>query len=117
MRADAIELHEEGPHRMLEVGDRAVGIGKGGQEMGKDLSRWSARRFGRQFGRRSACRECRADFALAQVEPSPDALPGSFTSSAIGDGAVCRDDAVGDGALQESPQGAGCHAQLCRTEL
>ena len=30
-------LHEEGPHRMLESGDRTVGVGEGGLEMGEDL--------------------------------------------------------------------------------
>jgi len=105
------DLHEEGPHRMLESGDRTVGIGEGGLEMCKDMRRRSARRFGRQLGRRAPRRQCRADFALAQVEPFPEALPGPVTSPAVGDDADRRGDAAGDGALEEFPQSAGCQAQ------
>ena len=53
----------------------------------------------------------RAEFALAQVEPFPDALPGPVTSPAVGDEAACRGDAAGDGALQESPHSMGGQAQ------
>jgi hypothetical protein len=105
------ELHEEGSHRMLEGGDRTVGIGEGGLEMCKDLRRRAPRRFGWRFGRRATRRECRADFALAQVEPFPDALPGPVTSPAVGDDAARSRDTAGDGALQESPQRSGCQAQ------
>ena len=105
------DLHEEGPHRMLEGGDRTVGIGEDGLEMGKDLRRRSARGFGRQLGRRAPRRQCRADFALAQVEPFPDALPGPLTSPAVGDDADRCGDAADDGAFEESPQSAGCQAQ------
>ena len=108
-------LHEEGSHRMLEGGDRTVGIGEGGLEMGKDLRRRSAPRLGRQpgrqLGRRAPRRQCRADFALAQVEAFPDALPGPVTSPAVGDNADRSGDAAGDGAFEESPQSAGCQAQ------
>jgi hypothetical protein len=96
---------------MLEGGDRAVGIWESGLEMCKDLRRRSARRFGRQLGRRAPRRQCGADFALAQVEPFPDALPGPVTSLAVGDDAACSGDAAGDDALEESPQSAGCQAQ------
>ncbi len=104
---------------MLEGGDRTVGIGEGGLEMGKDLRRRSAPRLGRQpgrqLGRRAPRRQCRADFALAQVEAFPDALPGPVTSPAVGDNADrsgdAAGDAAGDGAFEESPQSAGCQAQ------
>ena len=96
---------------MLEGGDRTTGVGEGGLEMCKDLRRRSARRFGRQLGRRATSRQCRAKFALAEVEAFPDALPGSITSLAVGDDAACRGDAVGDGGLKESPQSASCQAQ------
>lgn len=106
------DLHEEGSHRMLEVGDRTVGVGEGGLEMSEDLRRrWSMRGFRRQFGRRAPRRQGRADFALAQVESFPDALPGPATSPAVGDGADRSGDAAGDGALKESPQSTGCEAQ------
>jgi hypothetical protein len=95
---------------MLEVADRTVGVGKCGQEMFDNLGRRSARCSG-LIGRRRTSRERRAELALAQVEPFPDALPGPVTSPAVGDDTACRGDAAGDGALQESPQSAGCQAQ------
>ena len=70
--------------RMLEGGDRTVGVGEGGLEMGEDLCRGPTWRFGGQLGRRAACRQGRADLALAQVEPFPDALPGPVAASAVG---------------------------------
>jgi hypothetical protein len=95
---------------MLEVGNRTVGVGKGGLEMGDNVGRRSGRCSG-LIGRRTTRRECRAELALAQVESSPDALPGPVTSSAVGDDSACRGDAAGDGALQESPQRVGGDAQ------
>ena len=47
---------------------------------------------------------------MAEVESSPDALPGPVTSPAVGDDAACRGNATGDGALQESPQGVSSDA-------
>ncbi len=104
------DLHEEGPHGLLEFGDRTVGVGKGGLEMCKNLRRRSAR-VGGLIERRATSRQCRAELALAQVEPFPDALPGPVTSPAVGDEAACRGDAAGDGALQESPHSMGGQAQ------
>jgi hypothetical protein len=100
---------EEGPHRKLESGNGAVGVGEGGMEMGEDLRRWRGLR--RQLGRQAACGQCGADLALAQVEAFPDALPGAVASPAVGDDAACRGDAAGDGALQESPHSVGGQAQ------
>jgi hypothetical protein len=106
--------HEESPQRMLEGGDRTVGVGESGLEMGEDLRRWPARGFGRQRGRqlrwRAPLRQCRADLALAQVEALPEALPGPVAEMAIG-GANGSEDAVGDGALEEAPQTAGGQAE------
>ena len=96
---------------MLKVGNRTGGVGKGGLEMGDNLGRRSARRFGGLIGRRTTSRQCRAELALAEVESSPEALPGPLASPAVGDNAACRGDAAGDGALQESPQRVGGHAQ------
>jgi hypothetical protein len=90
---------------MLEVGNRAVGIRKGSLEMGQDLGCRGL------IGRRTTRRERRADFALAQDEAAPEALPGPATSPAVGDGTACRGDVAGDSALQESPQPAGSDAQ------
>jgi hypothetical protein len=104
------ELHEEGSHRMLEGGDRTVGIGEGGLEMGKDLCRRSARSFGR-LGRRTPRRQCRANFTLAQVEAFPDALPGPVASPAVGDDADRSGNAAGDGVFEEAPQSVRCQAQ------
>jgi hypothetical protein len=104
------ELHEEGSHRMLEGRDRTVGVGEGGLKMREDLRCRPVRGF-RRLGRRAPRRQCRADFALAQVEPFPDAMPGPVTSPAVGDDADRSGNAAGDGALQESPQRAGGHAQ------
>ena len=100
------DLHEEGVQRMLEGGDGTVGVGEGGLEMGEDLGRRPVCGLvgdGRQFGRRAACRQCRADLALAQVEAFPDALPGAVAEMAVG-GADGSEDAAGDGVLKEPPQ-------------
>jgi hypothetical protein len=109
-RDNGTDLHEESPRRMLEGGDRTVGVGEGGLEMCKNLRRRSAR-FGGPIWRRATSRQCRAELALAQVEPFPDALPGSVASPAVGNDAACRGDADGDGALQESPHSVGGQAQ------
>ena len=95
---------------MLEGGDRAVGVGKGGLEMGEHLrgrlARWILRQPGRQLGRRAAPAQGRANFALSVIEPFPDALPGPLAQPAV-DGAAGGQDAAGDGALEEPPQSAG----------
>jgi hypothetical protein len=96
---------------MLECGDRTVGIWESGLKMCQDLRRRSARRFGRLLGRRAPRRQCGAEFALAQVEPFPDALPGPVASPAVGDDAASSGDAAGAGALQEPPQSVGGHTQ------
>src|SRR5882724_9097442 len=106
-REDEGSLHEEGPHRMLEGGDRAWDVGEGGLEMGEDLR---CRSIGRPFGGRAARGQCGADLALAQVEAFPDAQPGPVAQLAAG-GADGIDDAVGDGAFEELPQSAGGQAE------
>ena len=78
--------------------------------MGDNLGRRSARCSG-LIGRRATSRERRAKLALAQVEAFPEALPGPLTSPAVGDVTARGGDAAGDGALQESPQRVGSHAQ------
>jgi len=96
---------------MLEGGDRTVGVGEGGLEMGQDVRRRrSSCGFRRQLGRRTSCRQSGADPALALVEPFPDALQGSVTQMTLDD-SNRGGDAVGDGALEESPQSMGCQAQ------
>ena len=109
-RRVATGLHEEGPHRMLEGGDGTVGVGEGGLEMGEDLRRGSVCGFGRQLGRRAARRQCRADLALAVVEPFPDALPGPVAAAGSRQRGWRRD-AAGDGVLEEPPQAAGGQAE------
>jgi hypothetical protein len=96
---------------MLEGGDRTVEVGEGGLQMCQNLRRRSARRFGRSLRRRATSRQCRAEFALAQVKPFPDALPSPLASAAVGNDASRRGDAAKGGALQESPQRVGGHAQ------
>ena len=96
---------------MLEGGNRTVGVGEGGLEMCEDLRRRRpARGFSRQRGRRAPPKQCRADLALALVEPFPDALQGPVTQMAVG-GADRSGDAAGGGAFEEPPQSAGCQAQ------
>jgi len=95
---------------MLEGGDRTGGVGEGGLEMGEDLRGRPKRGLRRQFGRRAPRRQCRADFALALVEPFPDALQGPVTEMAIG-GADGSEDADGGSALEEAPQTAGGQAE------
>ena len=69
-----------------------------------------SRGLSRQLGRRTSCRQCGANRALALVEPFPDALQGSVTQMTLG-GANRGGDTVGDGALEELPQGVGSQAQ------
>jgi hypothetical protein len=96
---------------MLKVGDRTVGVGKGGLEMSDNLSCGWARRVGGQLGRRTPRQKRRANLALAPVEPFPNALPSPLASPAVGDSTACRGDTAGNGALQESPHRMGGHAQ------
>jgi hypothetical protein len=107
---DGAGLHEEGAQRMLEGGDRTVGVGEGGLEMGEDLCRRPLGRLGRYLGERAPPQQGRADLTLAPVEPFPDALPGFVAALAVG-GADRGGDAAGDGALKEAPQSAGGQAQ------
>jgi hypothetical protein len=111
---DGSGSHEEGVHRMLEGGNGTVGVGEGGLQMGEDLRRWPARSFslqrGRQLRRRTPRRQCRANLALAQVEASPEALPGPVTEMA-GGGTAGSDQASGDGVLEEAPQTARGQAE------
>lgn len=96
---------------MLEGGDRAVGAGEGGLKMCEDLRRRGPSRGPRrQFGRQAPPRQCRADFALAMIEPFPDALQGSVTEIAVG-GSDGSEHAAGGGALEEPPQSGGGQAQ------
>jgi len=107
---DGTDLHEEGPQRVLEGSDGTERVGKGGLEMGQDVCRRPLPRCRRQLGRWTAPRQCRADLALAAVEPLPDALQGSVAQVAV-DGADGGADAAGDGAMEKAPQGAGGQAE------
>jgi len=80
--------------------------------MGEDLRRRPARRPSgqRQFWRRTAPRQRRADLALPQVEPFPDAQPGAVTEVAVNSADGCKDRA-GDGVLEEAPQTGGSQAE------
>jgi len=82
--------------------------------MGEDLRRRPARGLsgqpGRQLRRRAPRRECRADRALPEVEPFPDALHGPVTEVAL-DSAAGREDAAGGGELEEAPQTGGGQAE------
>ncbi len=91
---------------MLESGDRARHIGKGGLEMGEDLrgrlARGILRQVGQSLGWRAAPTQGRANLALPEIEPFPDALPGPLAPPAIG--AAGSKYAASDGGLQEPPQ-------------
>lgn len=102
---------EEGPHRMLVGGDRAVGVREGGLEMCERLrGRGPAYRFRWRQGGRTPSKQRRADCALASIESFPDALQGSVAEMAVG-GADRGGDAVGHGALEELPQPAARQAE------
>jgi len=103
--------HEEGPRRMLEGGDRTIGAGEGGLEMGEHMRRRGpACRFRRRLGRRTPSEQRRANRALASIESLPDALQGSVAEMAVG-GADRGGDAGGRGAFEERPQPATRQAQ------
>ncbi len=91
-----------------------MGVGEGGLEMGEHLRGrlppGFRRRLGRQLRRRTASAQGGADLALSVVEPFPNALPGPLAQLAI-EGAAGGEDAGGDSALQEPPQGAGGQAE------
>lgn len=103
-------LDKKRPERMLEGGDGTVGVGKGGLEVCEDLGGGSLGCLCRQVRRRAAAKERRADLALAQVEASPDALPGAVAALTIA-AADGVEDAVGGGALKELPQRGGGEAE------
>ena len=87
---------------MLAGGDRAVGVGEGGLEMGEDVRRRPRRgRIGWQLGRRAQPGQGGADLALAVVEALPDALPGPVAEMAVG-GAAGSGDAAGDGTWRSA---------------
>ena len=94
----------------------AMGQSASGKAAWRWARTWAAgrcevrRQPGRQFGRRAASQQGRADLALAQVEAFPDALPGPVAEMAVG-GADGGEDAAGDGALEEPPQSAGGQAE------
>src|SRR5262245_2642232 len=96
---------------MLEVGDGALRVGKGGVEMSEGVCRGPVCRgpvFRSQRGRRGARRQGGADLALGQVEAFPDAIAGAFAEP-FG-GADGGGDA-GGGAFEELPQAAGAEAE------
>jgi hypothetical protein len=98
---------------MLESGDRALDVGKGGLEMGEDfcgrLVCGIRRRLGRRLGRRAAAAQGGADLALCQVEAFPDAL--RVPIAELIEGTAGGEDAMGNSALQKPPQGAGGEAE------
>ncbi len=106
-RAEGTGLDKEGLERMLESGDRARRIEKGGLEMGEDLrgrlTLWILRQVDQSLGWRAAPTQGRANLALPEIEPFPDALPGPLAPLTI-DGAAGGQYAAGNGGLQEPPQ-------------
>jgi hypothetical protein len=95
---------------MLEGGDRTMDIGEGGRQMGEDLRGRLVCGVRRRLGRRAAAAQSGADLALCPVEAFPDALPSPIAQPAI-EGAAGGEDAMGHGALEESPQSAGSEAK------
>jgi len=95
---------------MLEGGDRALGTGKEGLKMGEDLCLGQAPGFTGQMGWRRggwrAFRQGRADLALCQAEPLPDALPGAIVEPGLNEPTGGQDSAS-DGELEEAPQRVG----------
>lgn len=105
----AITLDEEALHGVLTGGER-VGVGEGGVKMDKDLGHGRVPGRGGRLGRwTTASQQSGADAALAEEESSPESLPGSGTEPTA-DGACGRSDAVGNDALQETPQQSSGHA-------
>src|SRR5271170_7394010 len=95
---------------MLEGGDRTIGVGEGGLQMGEDLGHWPAWRWRRQLGRRAQPGECGADHDLAMAETLPDALPRAVAEMAIG-GPDGSEEGADGGELEESPKTAGGQAE------
>lgn len=76
--------------------------------MGEDLRLGS---FCRQRRRRAPSQEGGTDLTLAQLEATPEALPGPVTSLILGHGACRRREAPHDSTLQKSPHRPRAQAQ------
>ena len=101
-----VELDYEPSGSELKSFERIV-IGEGGMKMGEDLGHGCVPgRRGRLGRRTTPPQQGGAEGALAEAEPSPESLPGSVTEPAA-DVACGVGDAVGDGALEETPQQPG----------
>jgi hypothetical protein len=109
--ADGSDSNKERSGRLLEGGDRAVGLGKRGLEMSEDLGGGRpAGRCGRPIGRRTATEQGRADRTLSVLKPAPDPPEGSVAAGTVGR-ANGGGDAAGDGPFQERPDRTGGQAQ------
>jgi len=99
-------LHEEGLACLLEIGDRAVGVGEGVLQMGDGLCLGRGSGVGRHVGWRAALRERRANVALTKSEAFVDALEGAVAEPAV-EGAAGGGDAGFERAQEEAPQAVG----------
>jgi len=108
LRGGSEDLDKEGAEGQLEGSDGTVGIGEGGLQMSEHMGRGSVSRG--PMGRRAAAQESRADHALAEVKPFPDAQQGPVAQLAVA-GAEGGANAVGDGVLEKAPQAGGCQAE------
>jgi hypothetical protein len=100
----------ERPSRLLEGGDRAVGLGKCSLEVSENLSDGRPGRCGRQIGRRPATQQRRADRTLTPLKSTPDPPECSIAPRTVGL-ADRGGDAVGDSPFQELPERACGQAQ------
>jgi hypothetical protein len=93
---------------VLEGSDGTEGVGKSGLEMSEYLGVWPVCRG--QFGHWAAAEESGAELASAEVEALPDTQQGAVAEMAAA-GTDGSENAVGDGVLEEAPQGGGGQAE------
>lgn len=93
---------------VLEGGERTLGLGKGGLQMGDDLGFGA---FRRQLRWWASLQQHGADATLGKLKAFPEPLPGAVASFVLGHGTSCRRDAIGEGLSQEAPYHGGTEAE------
>src|SRR6185437_9076094 len=108
---DENDSDKERSGRLLEGGDRAIGVGKRYREVRENLCGGGpASRCGGSMGRRAATEQGGADRALIPLKSGPDSPQGSIAARTFA-GTDGGGNAAGDGPLEECPDGAGGQAQ------
>ena len=101
-------LQAEEMQGVLIGGERAVGLGKGGLQVGDDLGLGS---FCRQLRWWAPSQQNGTEGTLGPREAMPETLPGPVTPLKLGHRSCCCRDAAGEDLSQESPHYPRAQAQ------